>query len=197
MANATVTVTEKSVDPTDPTDPTDPSEPGELDEETNVALNAEVIAYNGNNLGGEAGPEKLFDGAMSDPDTDKWCVDGKNMWVAFDIGVEKNLGKAILYHAGANNEYTPSPGAINTAAYEFYTLNTEKITVEELLAKTYEERTTLLADNSYWTLLASRTNNTEDITIDDLDASGARIFKINVSDTDSTNWGDVYKRQVL
>ena len=197
MANATVTVTEKSVDPTDPTDPTDPSEPGELDEETNVALNAEVIAYNGNNLGGEAGPEKLFDGAMSDPDTDKWCVDGKNMWVAFDIGVEKNLGKAILYHAGANNEYTPSPGAINTAAYEFYTLNTEKITVEELLAKTYEERTTLLADNSYWTLLASRTNNTEDITIDDLDASGARIFKINVSDTDSTNWGDCVRMYEL
>ena len=58
MANATVTVTEKSVDPTDPTDPTDPSEPGELDEETNVALNAEVIAYNGNNLGGEAGPRE-------------------------------------------------------------------------------------------------------------------------------------------
>ena len=30
----------------------------------------------------------------------------------------------------------------------------------------------------------------EDITEDELDASGARIFKINVSDTDSTGWGD-------
>lgn len=84
----------------------------------------------------------------------------------------------------------PPPGAINTAAYELYALNTEKISVEELLAKTYEERTTLLADQAYWTLLASRTNNLEDITEDELDASGARIFKINVSDTDSTGWGD-------
>ncbi|MFR0734818.1 MAG: hypothetical protein ACLSHU_12125 [Oscillospiraceae bacterium] len=52
------------------------------------------------------------------------------------------------------------------------------------------KRTTLLADQAYWTLLASRTNNLEDITEDELDASGARIFKINVSDTDSTGWGD-------
>lgn len=38
---------------------------------------------------------------MTDLNTDKWCVDGKDMWVAFDIGTAKNLGKAILYHAGA------------------------------------------------------------------------------------------------
>ncbi|MFR0734817.1 MAG: hypothetical protein ACLSHU_12120 [Oscillospiraceae bacterium] len=90
-------------------EPTDPTEPDDLDTETNVALNAQVIAYNGNNLGGASGPEKLFDGAMTDLNTDKWCVDGKDMWVAFDIGTAKNLGKAILYHAGANDEPTPTP----------------------------------------------------------------------------------------
>ena len=110
-ASATVTVTEESVEPTDPTEPDD------LDTETNVALNAQVIAYNGNNLGGASGPEKLFDGAMTDLNTDKWCVDGKDMWVAFDIGTAKNLGKAILYHAGANDEPPPPPPPPHTPQF--------------------------------------------------------------------------------
>ena len=171
-------------------EPTDPTEPDDLDTETNVALNAQVIAYNGNNLGGASGPEKLFDGAMTDLNTDKWVWMGKTCGWLSTSARRRTWGRQFCTTQAQTMNPPPPPGAINTAAYELYALNTEKISVEELLAKTYEERTTLLADQAYWTLLASRTNNLEDITEDELDASGARIFKINVSDTDSTGWGD-------
>ncbi len=164
--------------------------PPAVDPTVNQALNAEIVAYNGGKLNDAgAGPEKLFDGAYSNADTDKWCEDGKNLWVAFDIGSELPFGQLKLLHAGANNEWSPTPGATNTEGYEFYVLNTDSISVEDLLAKTFEERTALLEDNSNWTLAASRTGNKEDITVDELDVTG-RIFKINISDTDSTGWAD-------
>ena len=159
-----------------------------VDPTVNQALDAEIVAYNGTKLNDEAaGPQKLFNGSWSSEATDKWCEDGNNLWVAFDIGSELTYGELKLYHAGANNEWMPVGGSTNTAAYEFYVLNTDKISVEELLSKSFEERTTLLSDNSYWTLAASRTGNTEDITTDALDVTG-RIFKINISVTDTANW---------
>jgi len=166
-------------------------EPPAVDPTVNQALNAEIIAYNGNALSDEAaGPHKLFDGTINNQDTSKWCEAGKDIWVAFDIGTVLTYGELKIYHAGANDEWEPSPDTINTEAYEFYVLNTDKITEEELLSKSFEERTTLLADNSYWTLAASRTGNHDDISVDELDVTG-RIFKINISDTDSINsWGD-------
>ena len=166
-------------------------EPPAVDPTVNQALNADIIAYNGSALSDEAaGPHKLFDGTINNQDTSKWCEAGKDIWVAFDIGTVLTYGELKIYHAGANDEWEPSPDTINTEAYEFYVLNTDKITEEELLSKSFEERTTLLADNSYWTLAASRTGNHDDISVDELDVTG-RIFKINISDTDSINsWGD-------
>ena len=164
-----------------------------------LSVDSEIVAYNGGKLNTAAGPEKLFDGAWSDADNHKWCEDGKNLWVAFDIGSEATVTNIKLYHAGANNEWTPSPGAINTDSYELYVLDTSKISVSELLAKSFEDRTALLSDNSYWTQIAAVTGNLEDITSHDLDLDNARIFKINISDTDSTNWGDcvrVYEVEV-
>ena len=158
-------------------------------ETENVALGAEVIAYNGNNLGGASGPEKLFDGKWEDSDADKWGVDGNNKWVAFDIGEERDVTELKLIHAGAANEWSPAPGQINTAGYEFYVLDESKISVEELLSKTYEERCTLLEDSSYWKLIASTTDNLDDITTNDLTGTTGRIFKINISRTDTTGWG--------
>lgn len=191
-ARATVTVVE-DVEPTEPTDPSEPTIPG-LDEDTNVALDATVVAYNGPEagssmngaLGGNSGPEKLFDGAYANADTDKWCVDGDNMWVAFDIGEEKDVARAILYHAGVANEYPPEK--INTSDFQLYTLNTAKISVEDLLAKSFAERSTILADNSYWTLVADVSGNTSNITTHDFETENARIFKLNVSKTDTTGW---------
>ena len=181
---------EEYVEPIVPADP------------TNMALAAEIVAYNGAALSDEAaGPHKLFDGTIDNQDTSKWCEGGKNIWVAFDIGTAASVSNIKIYHAGANNEWEPSENTINTEAYELYVLNTDKITVDELLAKSFEERTALLADNSYWTVLAEVTGNHEDITSHDVDLTEARIFKFNVSDTDSINsWGDcirVYELEVM
>lgn len=192
--------TQDEVEPTDPTDPTDPSEPtGPVTSDTNVALGAEIIAYNGSVALDEVknGANHLFDGKKESQDDGKWCEDGKNLWVAFNIGQDLDVCKATLYHAGAVGEWTPSPGAINTSAYELYTLNTEKISVEDLLAKSYEERCTLLADDAYWTLVSSRTDNLDDVTTDEFETTGTRIFKINVSKTDSTGWGDCVRMYEL
>ena len=167
----------------------------------NMALNADIIAYNGAALNDEnAGPQKLFDGTMDNEATSKWCEGGKDLWVAFDLGTAANVSNIKIYHAGANNEWEPSENTINTEAYELYVLNTDKISVEELLAKSFDERTALLEDESYWTVLAEVTGNHEDITSHDLALTDARIFKFNVSDTDSINtWGDcvrVYELEV-
>ncbi len=155
-------------------------------ETENVSLGAEVIAYNGGALGGAQGPEKLFDGDITSQDTGKWCVDGNDKWVAFDIGEARELTQLKMVHAGAAGE-TPA-GKINTANYEFYVLDEEKISVDDLLAKTFEERTELLEDNSYWKLIASTTDNINDITTNDLTGNSGRIFKINISRTDTTGW---------
>ncbi len=192
---------ESTVEPTDPTDPTDPepTDPEPTDPEPtdpvvpdsdNVALGAEVIAYNGDNLGGEAGPEKLFDGDKENLETGKWGVDGVNMWVAFDIGENRDFGSVDIYHAEYAGEWTPGKGQLNTTAYEFYTLDTSKVNVDELLAMSFTERTALLQDNDNWILLADVDGNQEDVTSHELSIRDARIFKLNVSDTDDTNWGD-------
>jgi len=153
-------------------------------ETENVALGASIIAYNGNNLGGAQGPEKLFDGDVTNPDTGKWCIDGDNKWVAFDIGEDREVTELKMTHAGAAGE-TPA-GKINTAGYEFYVLDENKISVEDLLSKTYDERCTLLEDNNYWKLVASTTDNLDDVTTNDLTGTTGRIFKINISRTDTT-----------
>ena len=165
-----------------------------------LSKNAEIIAYNGAKLNdASAGPEKLFDGTFDNEQTSKWCEDGVNLWVAFDLGNAADVSNIKLYHAGSNGEWQPAGASTNTAGYELYVLNTDKITVDELLSKSFEERTTLLADNSYWTVIAEVTGNTADTTSHDVSLSGVRIFKFNVSDTDTTNWGDcirVYELEV-
>ncbi|MBQ7229772.1 MAG: S-layer homology domain-containing protein [Oscillospiraceae bacterium] len=165
-----------------------------------LSKNAEIIAYNGAKLNdASAGPEKLFDGTFDNEQTSKWCEDGVNLWVAFDLGNAADVSNIKLYHAGSNGEWQPAGASTNTAGYELYVLNTDKITVDELLSKSFEERTTLLADNSYWTEIAAVTGNTADTTSHDVSLSGVRIFKFNVSDTDTTNWGDcirVYELEV-
>ena len=82
----------------------------------------------------------------------------------------------------------PVGASTNTEAYELYVLNTEVISAEELLAMSFEERTDLLENSAYWVELDRVTGNTDDVTTHELALTGARIFKFNVSDTDSTNW---------
>ena len=169
--------------------------------EENLALNAEIIAYNGTKLGDpEAGPEKLFDGAMSDEATDKWCEDGKNLWVAFDLGTYADVNTITLYHAGANNEWMPAGSSTNTEAYELYVLNTDMISYEELMAKSFDERTDLLENSAYWLLVDQVSGNTDDVTTHQVDLTAVRVFKFNVSDTDSTSWAAcvrVYELEVM
>ena len=166
----------------------------------NLALDAQIVAYNGTKLGDEAGPEKLFNGAWTDENLDKWCEDGNNLWVAFDLGRVASVNSISIYHAGANNEWMPAGASTNTEAYELYVLNTEVISAEELLAMSFEERTDLLENSAYWVELDRVTGNTDDITTHELALTGARIFKFNVSDTDSTNWAScvrVYEIEVI
>ena len=77
---------------------------------------------------------------------------------------------------------------MNTANYEFYVLNEEKVNVDELLAMEAEERNAVLADAAYWTELAKTTDNAANVTTNDLGDATGRIFKLNVSRTDTTGW---------
>ena len=153
-----------------------------------VSQNATIVGYNGNKLGTAQGPEKLFDGDKENPDTGKWCEDGSNLWVAFDIGEERNVRQLVVSHVGVAETPTAGNGSMNTANYEFYVLNEEKVNVDELLAMEAEERNAVLADAAYWTECAKTTDNAANVTTNDLGDATGRIFKLNVSRTDTTGW---------
>lgn len=153
-----------------------------------VSQNATIVGYNGQKLGTAQGPEKLFDGDKENPDTGKWCEDGSNLWVAFDIGEERNVRQLVVSHVGVAETPTADNGSMNTANYEFYVLNEEKVNVDELLAMGAEERNAVLADAAYWTELAKTTDNAANVTTNDLGDATGRIFKLNVSRTDTTGW---------
>lgn len=153
-----------------------------------VSQNATIVGYNGKKLGTAQGPEKLFDGDKENPDTGKWCEDGSNLWVAFDIGEERNVRQLVVSHVGVAETPTAGNGSMNTANYEFYVLNEEKVNVDELLAMEAEERNAVLADAAKWTECAKTTDNAADVTTNDLGDATGRIFKLNVSRTDTTGW---------
>lgn len=153
-----------------------------------VSQNATIVGYNGKKLGIAQGPEKLFDGDKENPDTGKWCEDGSNLWVAFDIGEERNVRQLVVSHVGVAETPTAGNGSMNTANYEFYVLNEEKVNVDELLAMEAEERNAVLADAANWTECAKTTDNAADVTTNDLGDATGRIFKLNVSRTDTTGW---------
>lgn len=153
-----------------------------------VSQNATIVGYNGNKLGTAQGPEKLFDGDKENPTTGKWCEDGSNLWVAFDIGEERNVRQLVVSHVGVAETPTAGNGSMNTANYEFYVLNEEKVNVDELLAMEAEERNAVLADAANWTECAKTTDNAANVTTNDLGDATGRIFKLNVSRTDTTGW---------
>ena len=153
-----------------------------------VSQNATIVGYNGKKPGTAQGPEKLFDGDKENPDTGKWCEDGSNLWVAFDIGEERNVRQLVVSHVGVAETPTAGNGSMNTANYEFYVLNEEKVNVDELLAMEAEERNAVLADAANWTERAKTTDNAADVTTNDLGDATGRIFKLNVSRTDTTGW---------
>lgn len=153
-----------------------------------VSQNATIVGYNGKKLGTAQGPEKLFDGDKENPDTGKWCEDGSNLWVAFDIGEERNVRQLVVSHVGVAETPTAGNGSMNTANYEFYVLNEEKVNVDKLLAMEAEERNAVLADAANWTECAKTTDNAANVTTNDLGDATGRIFKLNVSRTDTTGW---------
>lgn len=153
-----------------------------------VSQNATIVGYNGKKLDTAQGPEKLFDGDKENPDIGKWCEDGSNLWVAFDIGEERNVRQLVVSHVGVAETPTAGNGSMNTANYEFYVLNEEKVNVDELLAMEAEERNAVLADAANWTERAKTTDNAADVTTNDLGDATGRIFKLNVSRTDTTGW---------
>lgn len=153
-----------------------------------VSQNATIVGYNGKKLGTAQGPEKLFDGDKEKPDTGKWCEDGSNLWVAFDIGEERNVRQLVVSHVGVAETPTAGNGSMNTANYEFYVLNEEKVNVDKLLAMEAEERNDVLADAANWTECAKTTDNAANVTTNDLGDATGRIFKLNVSRTDTTGW---------
>ena len=153
-----------------------------------VSQNATIVGYNGKKPGTAQGPEKLFDGDKENPDTGKWCEDGSNLWVAFDIGEERNVRQLVVSHVGVAETPTAGNGSMNTANYEFYVLNEEKVNVDKLLAMEAEERNAVLADAANWTECAKTTDNAADVTTNDLGDATGRIFKLNVSRTDTTGW---------
>ena len=142
-----------------------------------------IIATNSALFGQSNGPQKLFDGAKSDIETDGWFEEGTNLWIAFDIGKESSLSTLKLWHLGGFKPF-------NTASYSFYVLDERKITTERLLSLSFAERNALLSRSEYWKCLVSVSGNTESVTSHSLSQSTGRIFKFLVSEPDSYDTND-------
>ena len=145
----------------------------------NLALNAKIMGYNKTYRNfKEYGPGRLFDG----DDTKKWTVSGTNGWVAFDIGNAADIKTMKLFHAGSAGENS----MLNTASYELYVLNENLITEENFAKLSAPEQSRLCAIPRYWTKVVVKTDNTEDITVDNVGLDHARrYFKFNARKTNS------------
>ena len=152
-------------------------------ETENVAFNAAIVGYNGQALGGAQGPENLFDGDKTNTETGKWMEKGSNLWVAFDIGESRQVTGLTMHHVGVAED--AAGGKMNTANYEFYILNENKVSVDSLFAMSADERNTVLADNGNWIQLDKTSDNVENVTNNTFNTTG-RIFKLNVSRPDTT-----------
>lgn len=117
----------------------------------------------------------------------RWCL-RESPTGSLDIGEERNVRQLVVSHVGVAETPTAGNGSMNTANYEFYVLNEEKVNVDELLAMEAEERNAVLADAANWTECAKTTDNAADVTTNDLGDATGRIFKLNVSRTDTTGW---------
>lgn len=147
--------------------------------EENLALNAEVIGYNKSYKHfKETGPVKLFDGDK----TAKWTASGGNGWVVFDIGNAADIKTMKVFHAGSAGE----DSKLNTVSYELYVLNENLITEEAFAKLSASEQSRLCAIPRYWTKVLVKTDNTNDITVDQIELDHARrYFKFNARKTNS------------
>ena len=154
-----------------------------------VSAGATIVGTNSQKVGGAQGPEKLFDGNKTDPDTGKWCEDegDEKLWVAFDIGEARDVKQLVVSHAGVGEDAAQGSGSMNTGNYEFYVLDEGKVNVDELLAMEPEARNEVLANNDNWKQIAKTSDNAQDVTTNTFEETG-RIFKFNVSHTDTTGW---------
>ncbi len=147
--------------------------------ENNLALNAKIMGYNKTYRNfKETGPCRLFDG----DENKKWTASGTNGWVAFDIGSAADIKTMKLFHAGSAGE----DSKLNTASYELYVLNENLITEENFAKLSAPEQSRLCAIPRYWTKVVVKTDNTEDITGDNVELDHARrYFKFNARKTNS------------
>ncbi len=140
------------------------------------------------NKGGESAKEttaKINDGSL---DT-KWCPGGsfQKSWIAADLKTENTILKWVVVNTGGGKVGDGS--GRNTVDYDLETLDTSKITVDELLALEGNALQEKLADDSIWTVVCSHRNNTEDKTVDELvPPINGRIFRLNILNGDNSEY---------
>ena len=149
----------------------------------NMAKNAAIVAYDGpeygtGSIGHATGPEKMFDGVKATDAYGWWGLSRPTANVVFDLGRSCSVESFILYNIGS------APGREtneNTVDYEFYTLNTEKLSVEDFLAADQAARNAYMTDAQYWNEAVTVTNNTENIAKHVVDLQDVQIIKFHVA----------------
>lgn len=144
---------------------------GDLDDATNVALNAAIVGYSGQNSNERA--EMAVDGIAAT----KWCIGGQSGWMVIDLGEPKVVGQWIVNHAG-----TMEDPVYNTADFSLQVLNTELMSEDEYLA--LENKSSVNSNGSYWKDIDTVVGNTEDITdreIMDENLAQAQVYRLNIT----------------
>ena len=153
----------------------------------NLAKDAKVMGVSATSPGKNEAADKAFDGNEKGS---KWCAIQDRGWLVFDIGTAANIRELIVYHAGAGTD----DSFVNTQAYKLQILNEDKCTEEAFLAKSNEEQSLIMSDNSYWTNICAVTDNNDDIRYSLVEMMGnRRIYRFRVTNSGTDNTIRIYE----
>lgn len=165
----------------------------------NLAANATIVGYNKVKLYKDmekSGPQKLFDGQISNPESDKWSVYGPNSYAAFDIGKKANITSLKVFHAG----YVEEDATLNTASYDLYVLRDSIVTDDQFVSYSRSEQRNICGDGSCWIRILKHTGNTDNVSSDSIKLDHPRrIFKFNArtpSGVKSKRYVNIYELEL-
>jgi len=120
--------------------------------DANLALSKPAIGSTPCNP--DEGPEKAFNGSVSDGTSDKWCSAADSMWLQVDLGVNYKVNRVVIRHAGAGGENSDW----NTRAFKIH----------------------VSTDGKEYTTVVNVTDNTKDTSEHKFDPVLARYVQLEV-----------------
>ena len=118
----------------------------------------------------------------------KWCAAYTPNYVVFDIQEPAVPTRLKVTHAGGATN--PESYLYNTLDFSLQVLDPSKVTDEEFLAMSDDEKIAVMNDNSNWVKILEYVDNRLDVTDDPIVSNAyTRFYRLHVTDADENQWG--------